>query len=245
MTLSWQEQLKGAPGLECACPHNPSFRGVVTAERGGQGGEARSHCQIFPRWTLPGASAATPARELTHPKEQLQRCSPTGPPGKNTNTPTGTAPSRPEPAAQDACPSFSLRNPPAAHTTDARRRLSDQRPPPDCSSPTLPQVVRRLPRRTVALAGLLVQALQADRLQVRGTEWSSCRGVRRRGHIAQRQRQRRVVPKQIHESANFLDAPPVAHDNPALATRIANGNSRAGLRRCAATNGGDDVDPGG
>src|SRR5262245_42037861 len=52
-------------------------------------------------------------------------------------------------------------------------------------------------------------------------------------------------PEPVHESANFLDAPAVAHDNPALATRISNGNSLAGLRRCAATNGGDDVDPGG
>lgn len=54
-----------------------------------------------------------------------------------------------------------------------------------------------------------------------------------------------VSPRLHHDSANFLDAPAVAHDNPALATRISNGNSRAGQRRCAATNGGDDVDPGG
>ena len=45
--------------------------------------------------------------------------------------------------------------------------------------------------------------------------------------------------------ARERDAPAVAHDNPALATRISNGNSLAGLRRCAATNGGNDVDPGG
>ena len=41
---------------------------------------------------------------------------------------------------------------------------------------------------------------------------------------------RRVGPEQVYESANFLDAPAVAHDNPALATRISNGNSLAGLR---------------
>jgi hypothetical protein len=31
---------------------------------------------IFPRWTAPGALAATPEVEFTHPKQQLQRFSP-------------------------------------------------------------------------------------------------------------------------------------------------------------------------
>src|SRR5262245_52094462 len=73
-------------------------------------------------------------------------------------------------------------------------------------------------------------------------------GFGRSARSAQRQEPnccRRVGPEQVHESANFLDAPSVAHDNPALATWISNGNTLAGLRWCAATNGGDDVDPGG
>src|SRR5262249_3075774 len=57
MTRSWREPLKGTPGWERACPHNPLVRGVVPTERARQRGEARSHCHSItaPRSCLPFA----------------------------------------------------------------------------------------------------------------------------------------------------------------------------------------------
>src|SRR5262245_27109682 len=63
------------------------------------------------------------------PRRRLQELSiPTRRNGCNdlpSIAPPGAAPSRPEPTAPDAFPSFSPRNPPTEHTPDGRRRLSD------------------------------------------------------------------------------------------------------------------------
>ncbi len=55
------------------CSSRPITRNLMPATPG-IGRVAGGHNPIFPRWTLPGASAALSAVELTRPKERLQRC---------------------------------------------------------------------------------------------------------------------------------------------------------------------------
>src|SRR5262249_11178428 len=62
-----QEQLKGTPGLECACPHNPSYRGVVTAGRSGQRGRPCGRPAPGGRSRVGSHQGSPPCRAETNP----------------------------------------------------------------------------------------------------------------------------------------------------------------------------------